>query len=120
LTVRFIEFMPLGRSGLSDKPEEAMVTEAQIRQRIEAVHGDLVRLDRSTEPGVGPANVWTLPGAVAGGRIGFISAMSTPFCDTCNRLRLTPDGMMRSCLFDGGEVDLKPVLRSGKSESVGG
>ena len=37
--------------------------------------------------------------------------MSNPFCDTCNRLRLTPDGLIRSCLFDGGEVDLKPILR---------
>ena len=36
------------------------------------------------------------------GRIGFISAMSAPFCSTCNRLRLTADGLLRSCLFDGG------------------
>jgi cyclic pyranopterin phosphate synthase len=45
------------------------------------------------------------------GRIGFISAMSAPFCATCNRLRLTADGLLRSCLFDGGEIDVKPILR---------
>ena len=109
VTVRFIEFMPLGRSGLTDDPTGSLVTEQEMRQRIEAAHGPLSAVDRTTEAGVGPAKVWMIPGAM--GRIGFISAMSHPFCETCNRLRLTPDGLMRSCLFDGGEVDLKPLLR---------
>ncbi len=110
ITVRFIEFMPLGRSGLTDDPQAAMISEEQIRAAIETVHGPLLPVDRTTESGVGPAKVWHLPGAA--GRIGFISAMSYPFCESCNRLRLTPDGLLRSCLFDGGEVDLKPILRS--------
>jgi len=110
ITVRFIEFMPLGRSGLTDDPASAMITEAQIRAAIETAHGPLDPVDRSLETGVGPAKIWTLPGAV--GRLGFISAMSNPFCESCNRLRLTPDGLLRSCLFDGGEIDLKPILRS--------
>jgi cyclic pyranopterin phosphate synthase len=38
--------------------------------------------------------------------------MSAPFCATCNRLRLTADGLLRSCLFDGGEIDLKSILRN--------
>jgi cyclic pyranopterin phosphate synthase len=109
VTVRFIEFMPLGRSGLTEAPEAAMVTEEQLREGIESAHGRLEPVERRSEAGVGPAKVWKIPGAA--GRIGFISAMSHPFCDTCNRLRLTPDGLLRSCLFDGGEVDLKPVLR---------
>src|SRR6185437_16895423 len=109
---RFIEFMPLGRSGLTDDPASAMISEEQIRARIEGVHGGLVPVRRELESGVGPAKVWQLEGAV--GRLGFISAMSHPFCESCNRLRLTPDGLLRSCLFDGGEVDLKPVLRSQK------
>ncbi len=109
LTVRFIEFMPLGRSGLTDDPTSAMVTEQQIRAAIESVHGPMQAVRRDSETGVGPAKVWTL--SEARGRLGFISAMSNPFCDTCNRLRLTPDGLLRSCLFDGGEVDLKPLLR---------
>jgi cyclic pyranopterin phosphate synthase len=109
LTVRFIEFMPLGRSGLTDDPRSAMIAESQIRGIIESAHGPLAPVARSHETGVGPANVWTIPNAK--GRLGFISAMSRPFCETCNRLRLTPDGLLRSCLFDGGEVDLKPLLR---------
>jgi len=111
LTVRFIEFMPLGRSGLTDDPHAAMITEAQVKAAIEAAHGTLTPIRRETETGVGPAKIFTLPNAIGGGRLGFISAMSHPFCDTCNRLRLTPDGLLRSCLFDGGEVDLKPILR---------
>jgi GTP 3',8-cyclase len=115
ITVRFIEFMPLGRSGLTDDPASAMITEHQIRHAIESAHGPLQPVRRESEPGVGPAKVWTLPNAV--GRLGFISAMSHPFCDSCNRLRLTPDGLLRSCLFDGGEVDLKPILRGQNPES---
>ena len=38
--------------------------------------------------------------------------MSAPFCATCNRLRLTADGVLRSCLFEGGEVNVRDVLRS--------
>ncbi len=112
VTVRFIEFMPLGRSGLTDKPEAAMVNEAEIRAGIEAVHGPLLAVRRMDEVGVGPAKVWRLADNQAVGRIGFISAMSHPFCESCNRLRLTPDGLLRSCLFDGGEVDLKDILRA--------
>jgi GTP 3',8-cyclase len=115
ITVRFIEFMPLGRSGLTDDPASAMLTEAQIRGAIEAVHGELMPVRREAEMGVGPAKVW-MQGKGAKGRLGFISAMSHPFCDTCNRLRLSADGLLRSCLFDGGEVDLKPFLRSQESE----
>jgi cyclic pyranopterin phosphate synthase len=109
LTVRFIEFMPLGRSGLTDAPEASMFSEAQARAAIETAHGPLAPVARQAETGVGPAKVWQLPNAP--GRIGFISAMSNPFCESCNRLRMTPEGSMRSCLFDGGEVDLKPILR---------
>jgi len=114
ITVRFIEFMPLGRSGLTDDPESALLPEADIRRQIEQIHGPMIPVRRDTEAGVGPAKVWALAdrdGKTAAGRLGFISAMSHPFCDTCNRLRLTPDGLLRSCLFDGGEVDLKPILR---------
>ncbi len=117
LTVRFIEFMPLGRSGLTDDPAASMTTESQIRNAIESIHGTLQPVHRHIETGVGPAKVWTLPNAQ--GRLGFISAMSHPFCDTCNRLRLTPDGLLRSCLFDGGEVDLKPLMREPRLSTNG-
>jgi GTP 3',8-cyclase len=122
VTVRFIEYMPLGEAALletgpvagcdgQDRGADSLVPEAQVREAIERELGELLPVQRESESGVGPATVYRLPDAAAKGRIGFISAMSAPFCSTCNRLRLTPDGLLRSCLFEGGEVDVKPILR---------
>lgn len=108
-TVRFIEYMPLGQSVLVDDAEAYLVDNAVVRDRIEMELGPLRPVARDSEAGVGPADVFTLPGAK--GRLGFISAMSKPFCETCNRLRLTARGELRSCLFDGGEVSVLPALR---------
>ncbi len=111
-TVRFIEYMPLGDSRLLDRgpglAEAHTVDNAQVLERIEAVHGRAAPVDRADEAGVGPARVLRLPRAI--GRIGFISAMSRPFCETCNRLRLTATGELRACLFDGGELSVLPHL----------
>jgi cyclic pyranopterin phosphate synthase len=131
LTVRFIEYMPLGDAaiqhttrrvddaelgpaggcGAQDRGADAFIAEPEVRAAIESEFGPLLAVERSTEAGVGPANVYRLPGNPAG-RIGFISAMSEPFCATCNRLRLTADGVLRSCLFEGGEVDVRSILRT--------
>lgn len=133
LSVRFIEYMPLGDAallhadtrkvdsselgpaggcGAQDRGQDAFISETEVRSRIESELGSLVAIDRSTEPGVGPANVYRLADHNSRGRVGFISAMSAPFCATCNRLRLTADGVLRSCLFEGGEVDVRPILRT--------
>jgi len=135
LTVRFIEYMPLGDAallhdvrqtravdeseigpaggcGAQDRGSESLIPETEVRQRIESALGRLAPIDRTREPGVGPANVYRLTSGHPVGRIGFISAMSAPFCSTCNRLRLTANGILRSCLFEGGEVNVRPILRS--------
>ena len=62
----------------------------------------------------GPARLCALPGAK--GKIGFIAPMSWHFCGTCNRLRLTADGKIRSCLFSNDEIDIKTPLRRGASK----
>jgi GTP 3',8-cyclase len=131
VTVRFIEYMPLGDAavmtstarisadelgpsagcGAQDRGQHAFIAEPEIRERIESQLGPLLPVDRASEPGVGPANVYRLADGNPRGRIGFISAMSAPFCSTCNRLRLTANGTLRSCLFEGGEVDLRSILR---------
>jgi cyclic pyranopterin phosphate synthase len=133
LTVRFIEYMPLGDAallegssdrriddqeigpaggcGAQDRGENVLVPETEVRSIIERELGPLEPVDRDSEPGVGPAVVYRLACGEPLGRIGFISAMSAPFCDTCNRLRMTANGLLRSCLFEGGEVDLKPIIR---------
>jgi len=108
-TVRFIEYMPLGDSALTvADPDAAIVDNETIMTRIADAFGPLEPADRRREAGVGPAQVFRFPGAR--GKVGFISAMSKPFCESCNRLRLTALGELRSCLFDGGEVDLRPHL----------
>jgi GTP 3',8-cyclase len=135
LTVRFIEYMPLGDAALmreeSAKPQavmsspgpsegcgsqnrgqDAFVAETEIRSAIEREFGPLIPIDRDMESGVGPAIPYRIAQSNPVGRIGFISAMSQPFCSTCNRLRLTADGTLRSCLFEGGEVDVRSILRS--------
>ena len=58
--------------------------------------------------GHGPAQYWKVAGAR--GTIGFIAGVSEHFCETCNRLRLTADGRLRTCLFSGREVDVRPLL----------
>lgn len=111
-TVRFIEYMPVGESTLITLPGESTLDNAVVRARIESELGPLLPVDRAEEPGVGPASVFRLrDGHPDGGRVGFISAMSRPFCESCNRLRLTATGELRSCLFDGGEVSVLPALR---------
>jgi cyclic pyranopterin phosphate synthase len=112
VTIDSSEIGPPGGCGAQDRGEEALIPETEVRQRIERELGPLIPIDRATEPGVGPAQVYRLANGDPEGRIGFISAMSAPFCATCNRLRLTANGVLRSCLFEGGEVDVRQVLRS--------
>jgi cyclic pyranopterin phosphate synthase len=90
--------------------EERFMPTSEIMQRVEEV-GELVPIKQRI--GGGPATIYKIKGAL--GTIGFISAVSKPFCSTCNRLRLTSDGKLRSCLLRGGEVDVKDILRSGIS-----
>jgi cyclic pyranopterin phosphate synthase len=110
-TVRFIEYMPLGESQLTANydTQPSTVDNESIIQRIESIFGKLVPANRLTEAGVGPAQIYRIQHAA--GRLGFISAMSQPFCETCNRLRLTAKGELRACLFDGSEVDVLQALR---------
>jgi cyclic pyranopterin phosphate synthase len=107
--VRFIEYMPVGEKNgwNSDK----FVSTDDIRRMIQTL-GDL----RPIEPGLldGPAERFVLEGGK--GEIGFIGAMSNHFCAMCNRLRLTAEGHLRSCLFSEEEIDIKGPLRNGRDD----
>jgi cyclic pyranopterin phosphate synthase len=105
--VRFIEMMPF--AGATDLQTGQMVTAEETQGRIEAVLGRLEpvndgRLD-------GEARVFHVPGAQ--GNVGFISTVTAPFCATCNRARLTSDGVLRMCLLREHEIDLLTPLRAG-------
>jgi GTP 3',8-cyclase len=112
VTVDASEIGPVGGCGAQDRGAQALVPEGEVREKIESDLGPLLPVKQESEAGVGPARVYQLERGNPAGRIGFISAMSAPFCATCNRLRLTANGVLRSCLFEGGEVDIRPVLRA--------
>jgi len=103
--VRFIEFMPIGcatrwKGSSSWKSAEILEAAKPFAQ--------LTPLDRSRETD-GPARMFTIEGGQ--GRIGLISPLTNHFCNTCNRLRITSDGKLRTCLFSDKEVNLRKVLR---------
>jgi cyclic pyranopterin phosphate synthase len=112
------EIGPAAGCGAQDRGTDAFISEAEVRFSIESELGLLVPVDRQTEPGVGPAIPYRLANGNPFGRIGFISAMSQPFCATCNRLRLTADGTLRSCLFEGGEVSIRAALRAPSDQAT--
>ncbi|HLX59884.1 MAG TPA: GTP 3',8-cyclase MoaA [Planctomycetota bacterium] len=112
LDVRFIEYMPLeeAKGCAMGSGNFTFVSNAVTKERIAARFGALEPLE--TGDGMrGPAEVFRLKGAA--GRVGFISAMSAPFCRKCDRLRLTATGEIRSCLLDGGGISIKALLRNG-------
>jgi cyclic pyranopterin phosphate synthase len=106
--VRFIELMPVGE--MEELTFEHVVPSDEIRARIERELGALERTDGPAR-GNGPAEYWRIPGAP--GSIGVITPMTHTYCERCNRVRLTADGRLRTCLFGNHEVDLRTPLREG-------
>jgi cyclic pyranopterin phosphate synthase len=106
--VRFIEFMPLDADRAWSR--DAVLTGKELRQLIDAVHPleELPREPSST------ARVFRFRDGP--GEIGFISPVSEPFCADCNRIRLTAEGKLRTCLFSLHETDLRGPLRDGADD----
>jgi cyclic pyranopterin phosphate synthase len=100
--VRFIEFMPLDRRlGGQGHMVPAPEILGRLKERYELV-------PHEGPYGHGPAQYWQVPGAL--GTIGFIAGVSEHFCEGCNRLRLTCDGRLRTCLFSGEEIAVRPLI----------
>jgi cyclic pyranopterin phosphate synthase len=104
LTVRFIEMMPLGYGSRFQG-----VRNDAILDRMRKIYPGIV--EDSADRGAGPAVYYRIPNFK--GRIGFISAMSHSFCHTCNRIRLTADGVLKPCLCYASGIDAKAALRNG-------
>jgi cyclic pyranopterin phosphate synthase len=107
--VRFIEFMPLDADHAWSADQ--VLTGEELRAIIDAVH-PLEELPR--EPSA-TARVFRF--ADGQGEIGFINPVSEPFCADCNRVRLTAEGKLRTCLFSVNETDLREPLRAGASDT---
>jgi GTP 3',8-cyclase len=103
--VRFIEAMPLGIQ--ANEALHRYVSNEETKRRIEATHGPLEPLHGGDL--VGEARLYRIPGTP--GEIGFINPVSEPYCDDCNRLRLTADGKIRLCLLTDHELDFRKALR---------
>ena len=105
--VRFIELMPVGE--MRELTWQHVVPGDEILERL----GAIATLTPAIGPalGNGPARYFRLEGAR--GTIGLITPMSHTYCGSCNRVRLTADGRLRTCLFGNEEVDLRTPLREG-------
>jgi len=106
--VRFIELMPVGE--LRELTWEHVVPSAEVFARVYAL-GELPP-DSGPARGNGPADYHRFTGAP--GTIGLITPMAHTYCSTCNRVRLTADGRLRTCLFGDHEVPLRDALRRGE------
>ena len=104
VTVRFIEFMPLDAQG--EWTNEQVVTKAEIVAAI----GDVFPLEPVAERESDPAARWRY--VDGGGEFGVIPSVTEAFCESCDRVRLTADGMLRHCLFATRELDLRTLLRN--------
>jgi cyclic pyranopterin phosphate synthase len=108
--IRFIEFMPLDADN------------AWEREKVLFAHEIIDSLNREIMPLIpvkhqdksAPATEFVFEDGV--GRIGFIASISRPFCESCNRFRLTADGKLRNCLFSLEETDVKSIIRGGGSD----
>jgi GTP 3',8-cyclase len=111
LSLRFIEFMPLDSSRAWQR--DLVVPTREILERVGALHGlEAVEPAHAAET----ARRWRFK--QGSGEIGLIAPVTEPFCGHCNRIRLTADGQIRTCLFSLHEHDLRTRLRKGASDEA--
>lgn len=111
IDVRFIEYMPFQGNKWN---EDKMISFDAMKTAIRDVYPDLERLRNEYND---TSKAYHVPGFI--GQIGFITSMSKNFCSSCNRLRITADGNLKVCLFEGkGEVSLRDALRNGASDDT--
>ncbi|WP_134774493.1 GTP 3',8-cyclase MoaA [Ornithinimicrobium flavum] len=108
--LRFIEQMPLDAQHQWDRTQ--MITGEEILDRLRT-RFELTALPDEAR-GSAPAELFLVDGGPA--TVGVIASVTMPFCGTCDRVRLTADGMIRNCLFATGETDLRTPLRDGASD----
>jgi cyclic pyranopterin phosphate synthase len=112
LELRFIEFMPLESDHIWSR--ESVLSAKEILDQL-ALAGLPAEPSRKQDPSA-PADEFRY--SDGGGVLGIIASVTKPFCQDCNRIRLTADGMLRNCLFALDEVDVKTPLRNGAADEV--
>jgi cyclic pyranopterin phosphate synthase len=113
--VRFIEFMPLDADGAWSR--DRVVPAQEILERIHAVFPlEEVPVAGVRSEHVEPAERFRYADGI--GDVGVIASVTEPFCDHCDRIRMTAEGKLRNCLFALEEFDLRAILRSGEADDV--
>src|SRR5713226_7443718 len=110
-TVRFIEFMPLDGSGIWEP--NLVVTKNETINRISKDVKELVRVDNNNS--AEPATLYSFVDGI--GTVGFIPSISEPFCGNCDRLRISSDGRLLTCLYENPGYDLRSMLRGKSSDN---
>jgi cyclic pyranopterin phosphate synthase len=111
IDVRFIEEMPF--NGQATSPRDTRWDAARILSVLRSAYPEIHPVPSSSGS---TAQIYTIPGHQ--GRVGIIAGFSRTFCHTCNRLRITAQGMLKTCLYDQGVCDLKALLRSGAHDAA--
>ncbi len=109
VSVRFIEEMPFNGEG--NHYASLVWTYVKILDHIKAKYPDIQKVQ---DPENSTAYHYKIPGFV--GNIGIIAAFSRTFCGTCNRIRLTAQGVLKTCLYDDGVLNIRDLMRSGMSD----
>ncbi|NOQ66625.1 MAG: GTP 3',8-cyclase MoaA [Desulfobacterales bacterium] len=108
ITLRFIERMPFSGTVRSEKLENG-----NLSQRLKKI---FPAIEECTADLPTTASIFALPGYK--GNLGIIQGYSRLFCQTCNKVRITPTGMLKTCLYDNGALDLKMMLRTGAGDQA--
>lgn len=111
LEVRFIEEMPFNGTG-ANYPK----LKWNHRRILEKLKGDFPEITKIPDPAHATAQNYQIPGFA--GTVGIIPAFSRTFCGTCNRIRLTATGQLKTCLYDHGVLDVRELLRSGQDDAA--
>jgi molybdenum cofactor biosynthesis protein A len=111
LSVRFIEEMPFNGDGHSYSG--ALYDYVRIFDEIRSVYPDIQKVP---DPQYSTSYNYQIPGHL--GSVGIIAAYSRTFCGTCNRIRITPQGTLKNCLYDDGVLNIKDLMREGKSNTA--
>jgi cyclic pyranopterin phosphate synthase len=111
LIIRFIEFMPIGADDGWSK-DKVVPSEEIIKIMESGLEKKLVQIETAHSQA---AEQFIFEDGV--GQIGFISSVSQPFCSNCNRVRITSDGKLRTCLFSHNETDLRKLIRENATDN---
>jgi molybdenum cofactor biosynthesis protein A len=109
VSVRFIEEMPF--NGTGDRYDKLNWTYKKILEHLRNMYGDLEKLP---DPPGATALHYRVPGYA--GTLGIIPAFSRTFCGSCNRIRITAQGWLKTCLYDNGVFNIRDMIRAGKSD----